>query len=145
MSAAIKRTGTLTWVEIGTDPKQDHQTLMAQPEKWGDVVLARKDFPASYHLAVTVDDAIQGVTLVTRGEDLATATHIHRVLQALLALPTPRYRHHALLIDAAGRRLAKRKGAPTIGSMRQKGMTPGEVIAMAEAASPQPSARRGLG
>jgi glutamyl-Q tRNA(Asp) synthetase len=138
LAAALALTGPIDWTE-GECRRQ------AEPGVLGDVVLARKDFPASYHLAVTVDDAIQGVTLVTRGEDLATATHIHRVLQALLALPTPRYRHHALLIDTAGRRLAKREGAPTIGSMRQKGMTPREVIAMAEAASPQPSAGRGLG
>ena len=103
-------------------------------------MLARKEFPASYHLAVTVDDAIQGVTLVTRGEDLAPATHIHRVLQALLGLPTPRYRHHPLLTDAAGRRLAKRDGAPTIRSMRQRGMNPSEIIAIAEACPyPDPS------
>ncbi|MBV9375670.1 MAG: tRNA glutamyl-Q(34) synthetase GluQRS, partial [Alphaproteobacteria bacterium] len=101
----------------------------------GDVVLGRKEFPASYHLAVTVDDAIQGVSLVTRGEDLAPATHIHRVLQALLGLPTPRYYHHALLTDAAGRRLAKRDGAVTIKSMRERGMSPREVIAMAEGQS----------
>ncbi len=101
-------------------------------------VLARKEIPASYHLAVTVDDAIQGVTLVTRGEDLASATHIHRVLQALLGLPIPGYRHHPLLTDSAGRRLSKRDGAPTIRSMRKRGVTPSEVIAMAETA-PHPN------
>ena len=95
-------------------------------------MLARKEIPASYHLAVTVDDAIQGVTLVTRGADLAMATHIHRVLQALLGLPTPRYRHHPLLTDAAGRRLAKRHGAPTIRSMRRQGMNPAEIIALVD-------------
>jgi glutamyl-Q tRNA(Asp) synthetase len=93
------------------------------------VVLARKDVPASYHLAVTVDDAIQGVTLVTRGADLAAATHIHRVLQALLGLPTPRYRHHELVTDAAGRRLSKRDHAPTIHSMRHSGASPNEILA----------------
>ena len=86
----------------------------------GDVVLARKEIPASYHLAVTVDDAIKGVTLVTRGEDLTMATHLHRVLQALLKLPTPRYQHHPLLTDAAGRRLAKRDGALTVRALRRK-------------------------
>jgi glutamyl-Q tRNA(Asp) synthetase len=101
---------------------------MANPARLGDVVLARKDVPASYHLAVTVDDAIQGVTLVTRGADLAVATHIHRVLQALLDLPTPRYRHHELLTDISGRRLSKREGAPTIRSMRQNGVSPAEVL-----------------
>ncbi len=82
-----------------------------EPTLLGDVVLARKEMPTSYHLAVTLDDALQGVTLVTRGADLFAATHIHRLLQALLGLPTPRYRHHPLLTDAHGRRLAKRDGA----------------------------------
>jgi glutamyl-Q tRNA(Asp) synthetase len=97
----------------------------------GDVVLARKDVPTSDHLAVTVDDAIQGVTLVTRGEDLATATHVHRVLQALLGLPTPRYRHHELVTDAAGRRLSKRDRALTIRSLRHSDINPAEIIARA--------------
>jgi glutamyl-Q tRNA(Asp) synthetase len=129
-AGALALTGPLDWTEEGCRRQAD-------PEVLGDVVLARKDFPASYHLAVTVDDAIQGITLVTRGADLATATHVHRVLQALLGLPTPRYRHHPLLIDAAGRRLAKRDGVATIRSMREQGMSPGEIIAMAEAASPR--------
>jgi glutamyl-Q tRNA(Asp) synthetase len=127
LARALALTGPLEWIE-GECIRQ------AEPALLGDVVLGRKEFPASYHLAVTVDDAIQGVTLVTRGEDLATATHIHRVLQALLGLPTPRYRHHPLLTDPAGRRLAKREGAPTIRSMREHGLTPAEIIAMAEAA-----------
>ncbi|HEU0066346.1 MAG TPA: tRNA glutamyl-Q(34) synthetase GluQRS [Sphingomonas sp.] len=95
----------------------------------GDVVLARKDAPASYHLAVTVDDAAQGVTDVVRGADLYGATHVHRLLQALLGLPTPRYRHHALLTDAAGRRLAKRDGAPTLAALREGG---GDGCALAD-------------
>jgi glutamyl-Q tRNA(Asp) synthetase len=107
---------------------------LAEPALLGDVVLARKDAPTSYHLAVTVDDAIQGVTLVTRGEDLATATDVHRVLQALLGLPTPRYRHHDLLTDATGRRLSKRDRAVTIRSMRESGIRPAQVIARAESA-----------
>ena len=122
---ALALTGPLDWTA-------GESRRLAELGVLGDVVLARKEFPASYHLAVTVDDALQGVTLVTRGEDLAAATHIHRVLQALLDLPTPRYRHHPLLTDAAGRRLAKRDGALTIRSMRRQGMTPNEVIAMAE-------------
>jgi glutamyl-Q tRNA(Asp) synthetase len=133
LARALALTGPLDWI-------QGECRLQADPAVLGDVVLARKEFPASYHLAVTVDDAIQGVTLVTRGEDLATATHIHRVLQALLGLPTPRYRHHPLLTDAAGRRLAKRNGAPTIRSMRQGGVIPSEIIAMAGAA-PHPDPR----
>jgi glutamyl-Q tRNA(Asp) synthetase len=125
LARAIALTGPLDWIE-------EECRQRAEPTVLGDVVLGRKEFPASYHLAVTVDDAIQGVTLVTRGEDLASATHIHRVLQALLGLPTPCYRHHPLLTDSAGRRLSKRDGAPTIRSMRERGMIPGEVIAMAE-------------
>ncbi len=125
---ALALIGPLDWIE-GECSRQAEAALL------GDVVLGRKEFPASYHLAVTVDDAIQGVTLVTRGEDLAMATHIHRVLQALLDLPTPRYRHHPLLTDAAGRRLAKREGAPTIRWMRQQGMSPAEIIVLAQAQS----------
>ena len=124
-AAALARTGPLYWYE-GESP------IAADPLALGDVVLARKEVPTSYHLAVTVDDALQGVTLVTRGADLFTATHIHRLLQALLGLPTPRYRHHPLLTDAGGRRLAKRDRALTIRAMRDSGMSPGEVIAAAQ-------------
>jgi glutamyl-Q tRNA(Asp) synthetase len=95
-------------------------------------VLARKEMPTSYHLAVTVDDALQGVTLVTRGADLFMATHIHRLLQALLGQPTPRYRHHPLLTDAAGRRLAKRDRALTVRAMREAGRSPGEILTAAQ-------------
>lgn len=126
LARGLAMTGQLDWVEEGRRQQTD-------PALLGDVVLARKEVPASYHLAVTVDDAIQGVTLVTRGEDLATATHIHRVLQAMLGLPTPRYRHHRLLTDAAGRRLSKRNGARTIRSMREKGMSPAEIMRLAAA------------
>jgi len=126
LARAVALTGPLDWAEEGRRQKTD-------PAYLGDVVLARKESPASYHLAVTVDDAIQEVSLVTRGEDLATATHIHRVLQALLGLPTPRYRHHALVTDAAGRRLSKRDGGLTIRSLRQEGMTPAQIIGWAEA------------
>jgi glutamyl-Q tRNA(Asp) synthetase len=141
LARALALTGPLDWID-GERSRQADAALL------GDVVLARKEFPASYHLAVTVDDAIQGVTLVTRGEDLAVATHIHRVLQTLLGLPTPRYRHHPLLTDPAGRRLAKRDGAPTIRSMRQQGMNPGEIIAMAGAtphSDPLPASEGGRG
>lgn len=96
--------------------------VRADPASHGDVVLARKDAPASYHLAVTVDDAAQGVTHVVRGRDLFAATHVHRLLQALLDLPTPEYRHHPLLTDAAGNRLAKRHGAPTLAELRAAGI-----------------------
>lgn len=96
-----------------------------------DVVLARKDTPTSYHLAVTVDDALQGVTLVTRGEDLFAVTDIHRLLQALLGYPTPVYRHHKILADASGKRFAKRDQAITLKGLRAIGKTPDEVRAMA--------------
>ena len=119
-TAALARTGALHWCENG-------RQIAADPTALGDVVLARKEVPTSYHLAVTVDDALQGVTLVTRGVDLRAATHIHRLLQALLGLPTPAYRHHPLLTDANGRRLAKRDRALTIRAMRDAGMSPAEV------------------
>ncbi len=101
----------------------------ANPERFGDVVLARKDAPTSYHLAVTVDDAAQSVTDIVRGRDLEAATDVHCLLQALLDLPTPTYHHHALLIDADGRRLAKRNGAPTIAGMRAAGADPRKLVA----------------
>lgn len=124
VSAALTHTGPLTWDEDGG-------RIAADPAALGDVVLARKEIPTSYHLAVTVDDARQGVTLVTRGVDLFAATHIHRLLQALLELPPPRYRHHRLLTDAQGRRLAKRDKAVTIRAMRENGMSASEVLTAA--------------
>ncbi len=125
VGAALERTGKLAW-------REDGRRVEADPAALGDVVLARKEAPTSYHLAVTVDDALQGVTLVTRGADLFAATHIHRLLQALLGLPTPAYRHHKLLTDAQGRRLAKRDGALSVRAMRQAGMTPAEILAAAQ-------------
>jgi glutamyl-Q tRNA(Asp) synthetase len=103
--------------------------ITARPETAGDVVLARKDVGVAYHLAVVVDDALQGVTHVIRGEDLKEATHIQRLLQALLDLPTPLYRHHGLLLGPDGRRLAKRDKAETLRALRQRGVSPDEVIA----------------
>lgn len=102
-------------------------TQRCVPTAYGDVVLARKDFPASYHLAVVVDDAAQGVTHVTRGEDLFESTHIHRALQAVLGLRVPQYCHHFLLRDNEGKRLAKRDGARSIASLREAGYTPQQV------------------
>ncbi len=99
-------------------------------------MLARKDAPTSYHLAVTVDDALQGVTLVTRGDDLRAATDIHRLLQALLGLPTPDYCHHRLLTGADGRRYAKRDRALSLRALREAGRTPAQVRAMAASAAP---------
>lgn len=113
----------LTWQEDGTAP------VNVDPQPLGDVVLARKDTPTSYHLAVSVDDALQGITHVIRGEDLFHATHIHRLLQALLGLPVPHYRHHPLIMDAEGKRLAKRDKAATIRSLRERGDSPQALIA----------------
>lgn len=98
----------------------------------GDVVLARKDIGAAYHLAVVVDDAFQEITHVTRGEDLLASTHVHRLLQALLDLPEPFYLHHALVMDDAGKRLAKSNGSRTIASLRESGLGPEEVLALTE-------------
>ena len=115
MARAAGRTGPLSW--------QDDRAgiVAADPLAHGDVILARKDAPASYHLAVTVDDAAQGVTHVVRGVDLFDATHVHRLLQALLGLPTPLYHHHPLILGADGQRLAKRHGAPALAAMREGG------------------------
>ena len=99
-----------------------------EPLLMGDFVIARKDTPTSYHLAVTVDDHLQGITLVTRGVDVLPSTHVHGLLQKLLSYETPRYAHHKLLTDASGRRFAKRDRDMTIRAMREGGMTPSQVI-----------------
>lgn len=127
MAEAVRRAGALSWWERGEG------LVAARPEAWGDVVLGRKDVPASYHLCVTHDDALQGVTLVTRGRDLRDATSVHRVLQALLGWPAPEYRHHALLCGPDGRRLAKRDGAATLAAMRDSGVTAAEVLRLVRA------------
>lgn len=105
--------------------------ITARPEQLGDVVLARRETPCSYHLCVTVDDALQGITLVSRAEDLLPATHIHRLLQALLGLDTPDYAHHPIVTDAAGARLAKRDGAVSLRMMREAGMPAPDIRALA--------------
>jgi glutamyl-Q tRNA(Asp) synthetase len=128
MAKAQARTGVLTWVD------RARGRITATPEIFGDVVLARKETPTSYHLAVTVDDHLQGVTLVTRGEDLLPSTHVHRLLQALLGLDTPDYHHHQLIRGTDGQRLAKRANAPTLLSLRESGYTPEAVRTMAFAA-----------
>ncbi len=107
--------------------REHGQRLTCHPARFGDAVLARKDIPASYHLCVTHDDALQGVTLVTRGEDLLPATDLHRLLQHLMGWPAPDYAHHPLLTDADGRRLAKRDRAATIRDLREAGASPGDV------------------
>ena len=117
VAEALRRTGPLTWLDERAGEQQ------ARPELSGDVVLVRKDAetPASYHLAATLDDAADGVTLVTRGMDLFPATHIHRLLQALLGLPVPAWHHHPLLLDETGRKLAKRRGSPSLADRRRAG------------------------
>jgi glutamyl-Q tRNA(Asp) synthetase len=124
MAKATALAGPLIWVDA------DAGEVRAEPQLFGDVVLARKDTPSSYHLAVTVDDALQRVDMVTRGRDLFAATHVHRLLQALLGLPVPLWHHHRLLTDASGRRLAKRDKAATLRSLREAGTSPAEVRAM---------------
>jgi len=115
MALAIEEGGPLTWVDELAGEQQ------AIPQIFGDVVLLRKDQPASYHLAATVDDAADGITLVTRGADLFAASHIHRLLQALLGLPVPRWHHHGLLVEADGKKLAKRRGSPSLEDRRRAG------------------------
>lgn len=124
VARALVLTGPLAWTDLAQGE------IAADPGVFGDVVIARKETPTSYHLAVTVDDALQGVTLVTRGADLFEATHIHRLLQALLGLPVPDYRHHRLIVDEEGVRLAKRAGAPTLAALRAAGHSPAAVREM---------------
>ncbi|THD64378.1 tRNA glutamyl-Q(34) synthetase GluQRS [Phenylobacterium sp.] len=119
--------GGLTFVEDGEGPDGEHGVIQARPQLGGDVVLARKEVGVAYHLAVVVDDALQGITEVIRGRDLFEATHVQRLLQALLALPTPAYRHHRLLAGPDGRRYAKRDRAQTLRELRASGMTAREL------------------
>jgi glutamyl-Q tRNA(Asp) synthetase len=123
MSAALARVPQLSWREAGRE-------VLADPAAWGDVVLARKDAPVGYHLAVTVDDAVQGVTHVVRGLDLYHATSIHRLLQALLGLPEPAYHHHRLILDEAGHKLSKSTQATGLRELRAAGKTRAEICAM---------------
>ncbi|MGE0063447.1 MAG: tRNA glutamyl-Q(34) synthetase GluQRS [Xanthobacteraceae bacterium] len=123
MAAALARTGPLTWNEDGG-------TIAANPAAWGDVVLARKDVATSYHLSVVADDALQGITHVVRGRDLYESTAVHRLLQALLGLPAPVYRHHRLLLDADGRKLSKSTQATGLRELRAGGRTPADIRAL---------------
>jgi glutamyl-Q tRNA(Asp) synthetase len=125
MKLAIETVGALTWDEVN---QTSHP--VAQPELWGDVILARKDIPNSYHLSVVVDDAAQGVTDVVRGEDLFHSTSVHRVLQNLLTLPAPRYRHHRLMLDDEGRKLSKSTKATGLRELREAGATPSDIRRM---------------
>lgn len=124
MKKACARVGEIRWKD------REKGTVVSKPELFGDVVLARRDVPTSYHLSVTVDDYLQGITLVTRGEDLFRATDIHRLLQSLLGYPTPEYHHHKLLLDETGKRFAKRNRAVTLRSLREDGKAAEEIISM---------------
>ena len=127
MAAACARAGDLAWTEYGEGPDGETGTVAARPGAWGDVILARKETPTSYHLAVVVDDALQGVTEVVRGQDLFWSTSVHRLLQALLGLPQPAYRHHRLILDDAGRKLSKSTEATGLRELRAPGATPAEI------------------
>ncbi|MDF1608033.1 tRNA glutamyl-Q(34) synthetase GluQRS [Hoeflea sp. YIM 152468] len=132
MQAAVQNLdGALHWDEHGAGPNGETGTLAANPAMWGDVKLARRDIPASYHLAVSVDDALQQVTDVIRGEDLFASTSVHRLLQHLLGLPSPRYHHHSLVCGSDGCKLSKRDGATSLASLRQQGATSDDILALA--------------
>jgi glutamyl-Q tRNA(Asp) synthetase len=124
VSKALALTGPLNWCD------RTHGEIVADPLTQGDIIIARKDIGTSYHLAVTVDDAAQGITHVVRGEDLFSATHVHRLLQALLGLPTPEYQHHPLIIGQDGTRLAKHKQSPALAALREQGIDPKLLIQM---------------
>ena len=121
LAAAIARVGPLTWEEHG----EGH--VDARPQDWGDVILARKETPTSYHLSVVIDDALQGVTHVVRGRDLYWSTSVHRLLQALLDLPQPTFRHHALVLDDAWKKLSKSTNATALQMLRAQGAAPDEL------------------
>lgn len=131
MKAALEFAGHVPgWEETGAGPCGETGHVAAEPERWGDVILARKETPASYHLSVTVDDAIQGVTHVVRGRDLFHATSLHRLLQDLLGLPAPVYHHHPLVLDADGRKLSKSRGDTALAELRRAGATPADIRRM---------------
>jgi glutamyl-Q tRNA(Asp) synthetase len=123
----VARASNLTWLESGAGPNGETGIVQANPAAWGDVILARKDTPTSYHLAVVVDDAAQNITDVVRGRDLFHATSVHRLLQALLDFPSPRYHHHRLILDADGRKLSKSTRATALRDLRAQGARPAAI------------------
>jgi glutamyl-Q tRNA(Asp) synthetase len=125
MQKATGIVGPLTWCEYDTENAA--REIPAEPQAWGDVVLSRRDVPTSYHLSVVIDDAKQGVTDVVRGKDLFASTSVHRVLQALLGLASPRYHHHDLITDASGQKLSKSRGSPTLRDLRAGGTSPEDI------------------
>jgi glutamyl-Q tRNA(Asp) synthetase len=130
MASAIAHAGAMAWTETGQGPNGETGVVSVSPAAWGDVVLARKETPTSYHLSVVVDDAIQAVTDVVRGQDLFAATGVHRLLQTLLGLPAPAYHHHRLLLDAEGKKLSKSTQATGLRELRAQGVTPAEIRRM---------------
>ena len=127
MAAACRKVSGLTWNEVGEGPDGEHDLVAARPEAWGDVILARKETPTSYHLSVVVDDALQGVTEIVRGQDLFHATSVHRLLQALLGLTEPIYRHHGLIRGTDGRKLSKSDRSTGLRELRAAGTSPAGV------------------
>jgi glutamyl-Q tRNA(Asp) synthetase len=127
MATAGASARDLTWIEHGEGPEGETGNVAARPEAWGDVILARRETPTSYHLAVVIDDALQGVTEVVRGCDLFWSTSVHRLLQALLGLREPAYRHHALVLDSAGHKLSKSTAATGLRELRAAGATPADI------------------
>jgi glutamyl-Q tRNA(Asp) synthetase len=127
MMAARARAKNLGWTEQGEGPDGERGAVAARPEAWGDVILARKETPTSYHLSVVVDDALQGVSEVVRGQDLFWSTSVHRLLQHLLGLPQPRYRHHPLVRDPAGQKLSKSTRATALRELRAEGATAADI------------------
>jgi glutamyl-Q tRNA(Asp) synthetase len=127
MEAACARTGGLNWTEQGEGPNGETGAVVARPQAWGDVILARKETPTSYHLSVVIDDALQGVTEVVRGRDLFWSTSVHRLLQRLLDLAQPAYRHHRIILDGGGRKLSKSTQATALRELRAGGVTPADI------------------
>lgn len=127
MAAACRLATSLSWNELGEGPDGERGTVPARPAAWGDVILARKETPTSYHLSVVVDDALQGVSEIVRGQDLFHATSVHRLLQVLLALPDPAYRHHRLIRDETGRKQSKSGHATGLRTLRAAGVTPAGI------------------
>lgn len=127
MAAACRHMASLTWNELGEGPDGEHGLVPARPEAWGDVILARKETPTSYHLSVVVDDALQDISEVVRGQDLFHTTSVHRLLQVLLGLPEPAYRHHRLIRDGEGRKLSKSTRSTGLRELRAAGASPAGI------------------
>jgi len=127
METATALVGELSWMERGEASDGETGRIVARPQAWGDVILARKETPTSYHLSVVIDDALQGITEVVRGQDLLAATAVHRLLQCLLRLQEPVYRHHRLIRDEAGHKLSKSSGSTGLRELRASGATPAEI------------------